>query len=60
MNGSVAGSIFYVFVTLLVMINPIEAAATFATVTEGESPETKAQIARKSSVIAGLILIAFG
>ncbi len=42
------------------MINPIEAAATFATVTEGESPETKAQIARKSSVIAGVILIAFG
>ena len=42
------------------MINLIEAAATFASVTEGDAPETKAQIASKSSVIAGIILIAFG
>ena len=51
---------FYVFVTLLVMINPIEAAATFDTVTAGDSADAKARIALRSSIVAGLILIAFG
>ena len=61
MNSAIfSGYFFYVFVTLRAMINPIEAASTFATVTEDDTPDTKAQIARRSALIAGGILIAFG
>jgi len=54
------GSPFYVFVTLLVMINPIEAAAAFATMTTGNTEVEKTQIALRSTIIAGVILVAFG
>ncbi len=60
MNSAATAYVFYVFVTLLAMINPIEAAATFATVTEDDSIEKKKQIALKSTIVAGAILIAFG
>lgn len=53
------GSSFYVFVTLLVMLNPIEAAAAFATLTEGRTPAEQAAIARRASIVAGIILIVF-
>jgi multiple antibiotic resistance protein len=53
-------NLFYVFVTLLVMINPIEAAASFATLTESDSPARRAQVALRSTLIAGLVLLAFG
>lgn len=52
--------IFYAFVTLLVMINPIEAAATFATVTQGRDAQDKMRIALRASVVATIILVGFG
>jgi multiple antibiotic resistance protein len=53
-------NLLYVFVTLLAMINPVEAAAAFATLTEADSPERRARIALRSTLIAGLVLLAFG
>jgi multiple antibiotic resistance protein len=53
-------NLFYVFVTLLVMINPVEAAATFDSVTAGDEAATKRRIALRSTIIAGVILLAFG
>jgi multiple antibiotic resistance protein len=54
-----AGEAFYVFVTLLAMLNPIEAAAAFATLTEGRSPHDQAQIAKRATIVATVALIAF-
>lgn len=42
------------------MINPVEAAATFATVTEGRDAEAKAAIALRATLVATIILIGFG
>ena len=53
------GEAFYVFVTLIAMINPISAAAVFATFTEGRSAKDQAQIALRASIVAGITLIAF-
>lgn len=53
------GEVFYVFVTLLVTLNPIEAAAAFVTLTEGRSPREKAQIALRATTVAGIALIGF-
>lgn len=53
------GEAFYVFVTLIVMLNPIEAAAAFATLTEGRTPAEQAKIAWRASLVAGIILIVF-
>jgi multiple antibiotic resistance protein len=53
------GEAFYVFVTLIAMLNPIEAAAAFATLTEGRSPQDQAQIALRATIVAGVTLIAF-
>jgi multiple antibiotic resistance protein len=53
-------SLFYDFVTLLAVVNPIEAAATFATLTSAESSQNQARIAARSSIIALIILVAFG
>lgn len=58
MTGYIAEA-FYVFVTLLAMLNPIEAAAAFATLTEGRSAKDQAQIARRATVVAAVALIAF-
>ncbi|MGB6521388.1 MAG: MarC family protein, partial [Candidatus Cybelea sp.] len=54
------GEAFYVFVTLLAMLNPIEAAAAFATLTEGRTAEEQASIARRATIIAGAALLVFG
>jgi len=51
--------ILYVFVTLLAMLNPIEAAAAFATLTEGRTPQAQATIAKRASVVAAIALIGF-
>lgn len=51
--------ILYVFVTLLAMLNPIEAAAAFATLTEGRTPQAQAAIARRASIVAAIALISF-
>jgi multiple antibiotic resistance protein len=53
------GAIFYVFVTLLAMLNPIQAAAAFATLTEGYSQEDQARIARRAAIVASVVLLVF-
>jgi multiple antibiotic resistance protein len=50
---------FYVFITMLAMINPIQAAAAFVTLTEGRSPEDQLVIARRAAIVAGVALIIF-
>lgn len=54
------GAILYIFVTLLAMINPVEAAAAFATLTEGRSAGAQAAIARRASIVSFGILVVFG
>ncbi|HZY98489.1 MAG TPA: MarC family protein [Candidatus Baltobacteraceae bacterium] len=54
------GEILYIFVTLLAMVNPVEAAAAFATLTEGRSSEAQATIARRATVVSFGILVIFG
>jgi multiple antibiotic resistance protein len=54
------GDAFSVFITLLAMLNPIEAAAAFATLTEGRTPEDQAKIARRATTIAAVALLVFG
>jgi multiple antibiotic resistance protein len=56
----VTGTIFYDFITMLAIINPIEAAAAFATLTGGFTNKERATIALRAAIIAGAILIAFG
>ena len=51
--------ILYVFVTLIAMLNPIEAAAAFATLTEGRTPQEQAAIAKRASIVAAIALISF-
>jgi multiple antibiotic resistance protein len=50
---------FYVFVAMIALINPISTAAVFAAVTEDRSPADQAQIARRASLVAAVVLIAF-
>jgi multiple antibiotic resistance protein len=52
--------LFYDFVTLLAVVNPVEAAATFATLTSGFTPRRQARVALRSSIIALIILVVFG
>jgi multiple antibiotic resistance protein len=52
--------LFYSFVTLLAMVNPLSAAAAFATLTEGRPEKDASRIARRATIVAALILIAFG
>lgn len=54
------GTILYIFVTLLAMINPVEAAAAFATLTEGRAAGVQAAIARRASIVSFGILVVFG
>jgi MarC family membrane protein len=54
------GTILYMFVTLLAMVNPVEAAAAFATLTEGRSAQAQEVIARRASFVSFAILIVFG
>jgi multiple antibiotic resistance protein len=48
------------FVTLLAMINPIEAAAAFDVLTSHEPPDRQRQIAFRSTIVATIILLGFG
>ena len=50
----------YAFVTILVMINPVEAATAFGTLTSGMNGAQKASIALRSTIIATIILLSFG
>ncbi|HYL27453.1 MAG TPA: MarC family protein [Candidatus Nitrosotalea sp.] len=58
MNGYLDEFLF-AFVTLIAVINPISAAAVFASLTEGRSPQDQAAIARRATIVAGVTLIAF-
>jgi len=55
--GSLA---FYSFVTLLVMVNPVEAAAAFDTLTAGDTPQRQAAIAWRATIVGAGILLVFG
>ncbi len=54
------GPIFYNLVTLLVILNPIEAAAIFATLAGDRSPAEQLRIARQAAIVALGILLVFG
>jgi multiple antibiotic resistance protein len=56
----VAAFAFYSFVTLFVMVNPVEAAAAFDTLTAGDTPARRASIALRSTIVAAVILVLFG
>lgn len=51
---------YYAFVTLLVMVNPVEAAAAFETLTAGDSPDRQRAIAWRATVAGAVILLVFG
>ncbi|MBV9104222.1 MAG: NAAT family transporter [Candidatus Eremiobacteraeota bacterium] len=52
--------LLYDFVTLLAVVNPIEAAATFATLTARNTASEQATIALRACTVALVILLAFG
>lgn len=54
------GTILYMFVTLVAMVNPVEAAAAFATLTEDRPAQAQATIARRASIVSFVILVLFG
>ena len=58
--ASLTTEVLYIFVTLLAMVNPVEAAAAFATLTEGRSEISQAQIAWRATIVACGLLLAFG
>jgi multiple antibiotic resistance protein len=59
MLAAQVGEAFYVFVTLIAMLNPIEAAAAFATLTEGRTHQDQARIAKRATIVAGITLVGF-
>jgi multiple antibiotic resistance protein len=54
------GAIVYIFVTLLAMINPLEAAGAFETLTSRMPGDRQRAVALRSTIVAAAILIAFG
>ena len=50
----------YDFITLLAIVNPVEAGAAFATLTVGATAAQQAVIAARASVVALIILVGFG
>lgn len=53
-------SLFYDFVTLLAIINPIQAAATFMALTRSATPAEQRRIAARGTIVATILLIGFG
>jgi multiple antibiotic resistance protein len=53
-------ALFYDFVALLVIVNPIQAAATFATLTYDVGADEQRRLARRASIAALAILLVFG
>lgn len=51
---------FYAFVTLIAMINPVEAAAAFDSLTLHDSAQRQLAIASRWTLVAALILLGFG
>lgn len=60
MNAAEFASLTYVFVTLLAMVNPLEAAGAYAALMEGRSQTDRLTIARKATLAGWVILIGFG
>jgi multiple antibiotic resistance protein len=58
--GQPWSEILYNFVTLFAVVDPIGAAAAFATVAVGRSDREQAQIALRATIFGGCILLAFG
>ncbi len=54
-----AKTVFYYFVALLVIIDPIGTAAAFIALMRGVNPEYGRRIALRGVVIAGIVLLAF-
>jgi multiple antibiotic resistance protein len=50
---------FYIFVTLIALINPISASAAFATLTEDCTSKEQSRIATRAATVAAITLIAF-
>ncbi|HVA32672.1 MAG TPA: MarC family protein [Candidatus Baltobacteraceae bacterium] len=57
---NLTGTLVYTFVTLLAMVNPIEAAAAFATLVSGRDARAQSQIALRASLVGCAILLGFG
>ncbi len=55
-----AGFLTYTFVTLLAMINPIEAAGAFETLTSRNTVAEQRKIALRATIYAAVILVGFG
>ena len=55
-----AGFAYYSFITLLVMVNPIEAAAAFDTLTAGDAAQRQRAIAWRATIAGLVILLVFG
>jgi len=53
------GDAFYIFVTLIALVNPISAAAVFVTLTEGRSLREQSEIAKRAAIVAAITMIAF-
>lgn len=51
---------YYSFISLLVMVNPLEAAAAFDTLTAGNTASQQATIAWRATLAGFLILVVFG
>ncbi|MBV8204971.1 MAG: MarC family protein [Candidatus Eremiobacteraeota bacterium] len=51
---------YYSFITLLVMVNPIEAAAAFDTLTAGDAAQRQRAIAWRATIAGLVILLVFG
>jgi multiple antibiotic resistance protein len=54
------GLSYYSFITLLVMVNPVEAAAAFDTLTAGDAAQRQAAIAWRATIAGLVILLVFG
>lgn len=59
MGFQLAG-VFYSFITLLAMVNPIEEAGAFASLTVTRAPEERSQIALRATLVGASILLGFG
>src|SRR4029453_19326970 len=57
--GHLASSILSSFVTLFVTIGPIETAVVFASITRGIHRHDRRGLARRSVLIAGVVLLLF-
>ena len=53
-------SVFYSFITLLAMVNPIEAAGAFASLTVDRTSQDRSRIALRATLVGAVILLGFG